>query len=227
MPRPGIVHIDIPGDLQTDPENLVLFLVIPLLALGDHAMQLARGNPHSPFTELLENERLGHLRVVVLVEHEAAQGRAEVRCVALKVHLSGEQLAIGSQPLLLAVESRHSFDDQLLHKEVIVTLEATPLGNILGLDHLRLIDPTRFNFFAFALLSILLLFLPHQLRGTNFRLWLLFLQPSDLVTQCLHLFPHLVDQFAQLCIFSQQLVVRRELCIIRGGLRMGSNLRHH
>ena len=92
--RPRVVDVDVPRDPQTHREDSVLLPVEPFFAFNDQRVQLARRDRHPILVELLEQKRLGHKRVIVLIENEAAHRRAEVAAAShCRRQIPGDQLA--------------------------------------------------------------------------------------------------------------------------------------
>jgi hypothetical protein len=126
--RPGVVHLDVGRDRQGCRQELVLLAVEGVLPLGEKAIELAGGDVDTRLAQLLQEQRLGHVLTVVLVEDEVGQVRS---AVAAGYHLGGEgghqASAVGGQPAFATVEDGAGPEDQILNDEVLVAREDGPL----------------------------------------------------------------------------------------------------
>ena len=78
MPRPGFVDLDVGRDRQGRRQEFGLLLVIAVLPLGEDAAEFAGGDIDAQLVQLLQEQRLGDVLVVVLVEDETDQVRSVV-----------------------------------------------------------------------------------------------------------------------------------------------------
>ncbi len=124
VPRPGVVHLNIVRDCQGRRREFGLLLVEGVLPLGEDEAELAGGDVDTQLAQLLQEQRLGHVLVVVLVEEETDQVGSEV---VAGHHIGGERghqaSAIRGQPVFAAVANEAGFEDQILNDEVLVALE--------------------------------------------------------------------------------------------------------
>jgi hypothetical protein len=141
--------------------------------------------------------------MVVLVQDESAQLRAEVHTPDLGRQLPDQAHSLGGDPALQPIPGIVHADPDVLHHEILVALEATVLRNIfcrLPLD--RLVDLKLCCLVALAaglrpapfLLSRSLAF---QRRGLDHRFRLLTLQLRKLIAQRLNLFLLPMTEFQQ------------------------------
>ena len=98
-----------------------------VLPLGEDAAEFAGGDVDAQLVQLFQEQRLGHVLVVVLVEDETDQVGSEV---AAGQDIGGEwghqALAVGGQPAFAAVADDAGLEDQILNDEVLVSLEDRP-----------------------------------------------------------------------------------------------------
>ena len=181
--RSCVIHVNVPRHPQTHPKDRVLLLVELLLALREETMQLAGRDLHSPLAKLLQDQRFGHLGVVVLIEYKATQRRSEVPHGRLDWQLARDPRALRGEPLLNPIPRGLHLDHKLLHDIIVVALESASLRHLLRIDHDRTIDRPRVLWLVRALASPPLRVLLVQSRGLNRRFRLLFLQASHFVTQ--------------------------------------------
>ena len=78
VPRPGVVHLDVGRDRQGRRQEFGLLLVKGVLPLGEDAAEFAGGDVDAQLVQLFQEQRLGDVLVVVLVEDEADQVGSEV-----------------------------------------------------------------------------------------------------------------------------------------------------
>jgi hypothetical protein len=125
VPRPGVVHLDVGRDRQGRRQEFGLLLVEGVLPLGEDAAELAGGDVDAQLAQLLQEQRLGHVLMVVLVEDETDQVGSEV---AAGQDVGGERshhtLPTGGQPAFAAIADDAWLEDQLLNDEVLVAFEA-------------------------------------------------------------------------------------------------------
>ncbi len=123
VPRPGVVHLDVVRDRQGRRQEFGLLLVEGLVPLGEDAVELAGGDVDAQLVQLFQEQRLGDVLVVVLVEDEADQVGS---VVAAGQDLGGEwghqACAVGGQPAFATVADDAGLEDQILNDEVLVSL---------------------------------------------------------------------------------------------------------
>ena len=124
VPRPGVVHLNVGRDRQGRRQEFGLLLVKGVLSLGQDAAEFAGRDVDAQLVQLFQQQRLGHVLVVVLVEDETDQVRSEV---AAGQNIGGEgghqALPIGGQPAFAAVADDAGLEDQILNDEVLVAFE--------------------------------------------------------------------------------------------------------
>ena len=105
VPRPGVVHLDVGRDRQGRRQEFGLLLVKDILPLGEDAIEFASGDVDAQLEQLLQEQRLGHVLMVVLVEDETDQLGS---VVATGDDIGGEGChqasTVGGQPVFTAVE---------------------------------------------------------------------------------------------------------------------------
>ena len=95
-----------------------------LLLLGQDAAELAGGDVDAQLEQLFQEQRLGDVLVVILVEDEADQVGPEVAAGDDVGRQGGDQgLAVGGLPTFAAVAGDLGADDQILDDEVLIALE--------------------------------------------------------------------------------------------------------
>ena len=65
----GVVGVEVLRDLAGRRQQAVLFLVKGFVTVGQHPVDLTRGNIHAQLAQFLVEQRLGDMIVEVLVEH--------------------------------------------------------------------------------------------------------------------------------------------------------------
>jgi hypothetical protein len=131
VPRPRVVDLDVSRDLQTRRQQLVLLPVERLLLLSQDPAELAGGDRDAQLEQLLQEQRLGDVLVVILVEDETDQVRPEVAAGDDVVRQGGDQgLAVGGLPAFAAVAGDLGAEDQVLDDEVLVPFEGRLRGYI-------------------------------------------------------------------------------------------------
>src|SRR3954451_15681390 len=94
------------------------------LPLGEDAAEFAGRDVDAQLVQLLQEQGLGHMLVMVLVEDETDQVGSEV---AAGQDLGGqggdEALPLGGQPTFAAVADDAGLEDQILDDKVFVPLE--------------------------------------------------------------------------------------------------------
>jgi hypothetical protein len=111
------------------------------MAVGDQRAELPGRDVDLPLPQLLKQERLRHMRMVVLVQDESAQLRAEVHTPDLGRQLPDQAHSLGGDPALQPIPGIVHPDPDVLHHEILVALEATVLRNVRRRLHLdRLVD---------------------------------------------------------------------------------------
>ena len=132
VPRPRVVDLDVSRDLQARRQQLVLLLVEGVLLLGQDAAELAGGDVDAQLEQLLQEQRLGDVLVVILVEDETDQVGPEVAAGDDVGGQRGDQgMAVGGLPTFAAVAGDPGAEDQVLNDEVLVPFEGR-LGRHIG-----------------------------------------------------------------------------------------------
>ena len=102
-----------------------------VLALGEDATEFTGGNVDAQLVQLLQEQRLGHVLMVILVEDETDQVGT---VVAAGQDIGGEwghhALPIGSQPAFAAIADDAGLKDQILYDEVLISFEDGPLRDV-------------------------------------------------------------------------------------------------
>ena len=78
MAGAGIIHADVRRGFQPRAPHFILLLVEQRFVLRQDAIQLARGNDDAVIMQFFQEQRLRDMRVVILVQDMADQGRAVV-----------------------------------------------------------------------------------------------------------------------------------------------------
>ena len=139
VPRPGVVHRNPRRRLQSGPQNLPRLADEPLLTRGQEPHHLAFGDRHPEVVKQTNQTLHGGLAPVILGQHETAKLGPEVPGDAWwQRRHHGRPL--GRHPALPAIAYGVWPDHQILHHVVLVALEPGTTGNLLGLDHARLVD---------------------------------------------------------------------------------------
>ena len=101
-----VVNIHVARDFETDTKNLVLFIVKQFVPLDDDTIHLTGRDIDTQFQELFQYQRLGHMRMIVLVDNEAIQGGTKVTAEGLNLiwKRSYNVAALGGSPPLPPVE---------------------------------------------------------------------------------------------------------------------------
>lgn len=206
MPRPGVVHVQIPGNRDAGPEDFLLLGVEGVLALQEDSGNLAQGNVAANLAKLLPDRRLRRVDVVVLAQNEAAELDAEVPSVEFRRKTAHDVFAVGRFVAGQPVPDVERLESQILNHEIVVALETASLGNVIGLDHLVLVDMEGGRLLPFPgarfgagrlgrpLPVFRLLF---KLGGLDFGALLQSLQCLDLVLQDFNLFGLLLNEFQE------------------------------
>jgi len=136
-----VVGVDVRGGCQASREQLFLLLVEGVLALGQDAVELPAGDVDAQLAHLFQQQRLGDVLVVVLVEDEAEQIGAEMAARDGVVGETGHDgLAVGQEPTFAAVTDVVGLDDEALDDEVFVALEPGPWRDQWRLEDDHLVD---------------------------------------------------------------------------------------
>jgi hypothetical protein len=136
MARPRVVHMNVPAALQPRLQQRVLLAMELAMAVGDQRAELPGRDIDLPLPQLLKQERLRHMRMVVLVQDEGAQLRAEMHTTDLGRQLADQAHALGGDPALQPIPGVVHPDPELLHHKILVALEATVRRNRLCRLHL-------------------------------------------------------------------------------------------
>ena len=134
----GVVDADPARRGQPGPQHLARLVEEGVLARVQQPDDLALGDRDADGPELGHQARHGHLALVVLGQHEAAQLRPEVADDAGR-HRGDHGLAVGGQPALAAEADHVRAQHQVLDQEVLVALEARAGGDV-RLDDPLLVD---------------------------------------------------------------------------------------
>ncbi len=139
---------------------------------------------HAEVVELGREPRHRDLALVVLSQHVAFERRAEMPLDPSRQRCH-QRLAVGGEPALAAEADHLRADDQFLHDEVFVALEART-GRHLDRDHPRLVHDELGPFALPPLGPPLAPWLGRLLHaaGPELRPALQALEPGDLLAQC-------------------------------------------
>lgn len=85
-----IIRLEVGRDLAGGWQQALFFGVEGFMAFGQEPADLSGGNGDPEFVELLEQQRLGDLIMVVLVQEKRSHGRPEVSAKMLRTG-SGQQ----------------------------------------------------------------------------------------------------------------------------------------
>ena len=141
---------------QPRRQHLRLLLVKAVLVFGQEVIDLARGDVDAEFVQLFQQQRLGDVAVVILVEDVADQVGAEVAAGQDVGGQRGQQgLAVGGQDAFAQVAGDLGLEDQFLDEVFLVAMEVEP-GRRVGEGNLtstgvrkevleRLAEPGRFS----------------------------------------------------------------------------------
>jgi hypothetical protein len=78
VPCSSVVHLNIGGDRQTRRQEFGFLLVKDIFSLGQDATEFAGRDINAQLLQLFQQQGLGHMLVVVLVQDVSDQLRAEV-----------------------------------------------------------------------------------------------------------------------------------------------------
>ena len=124
VPRPGVVHLDVVRDRQGRRQEFGLLLVEGRVLLGEDAVEFAGGDVDAQLVQLFQEQRLGDVLVVVLVEDVTDQVRSVVAAGQDIGREWGDQAcAVGGQPAFATVADDTGLEDQILNDEVLVSFE--------------------------------------------------------------------------------------------------------
>ena len=141
--RPGVVHVHVARHFQPSAQDLVLLGVKTIVPFGDDAVDLSCRDVDPQLPQLLQNQRLGHVCVMVLIEDKADQGEVEV-AAAKGLYLLWERRhdrgAIWRLPPLSAQEGIARLEQKTLNRVVLISLERAPCWDTLDFDNDRLVD---------------------------------------------------------------------------------------
>ena len=119
-----VVHLDVGRDRQGRRQEFGLLLVKGVLPLDEDAVEFAGGDVDAQLVQLFQEQRLGDVLMVVLVEDETDQVGSEVAAGQDIGREWGHQAsAIGGQPAFAAVADDAGLEDQILNDEVLVSFE--------------------------------------------------------------------------------------------------------
>src|SRR5205807_9758366 len=112
---------------QAGRQQLLLLLVEGLVALGEDAVELAGGQVQAPLAQLLQQQRLGDVVVVVLVQDEGDQVRAVMTAGEHVGGQGGQQgAAVGGLHALPQVTGDVGVEHQFLNDVFLVALGDRP-----------------------------------------------------------------------------------------------------
>ena len=103
MPCTAVIHRHVPGTPQAALEQGVLLGVKPIVIARQYRINRPGGNVDPPLTQLLVQQRLGHLTVVVLIQDVAAQRHAKVMPGKLGGQFCAQASPLRSNPAFQAV----------------------------------------------------------------------------------------------------------------------------
>ena len=121
-------------------QPLLLLRMEVLLDLGDDRADLPRRDIDPPLAKLLQEQGLGNVGVVVLVQDVRDERRTEVTTVQLGGELANQTFPRRRLPPLQAEPGVVQLDPDVLDREVLIPLEAAPLREFLGANFGGLVD---------------------------------------------------------------------------------------
>ncbi len=132
---PGIIRADVGRGLKPRCSHLVLLLVERLVVLRQDATELALGNVDAEVMQLLQQQRLRHVRVVILVQNIAGQVWA---IVTTRQHVGRQRrqhrTAVGQLIACPQVARCFGLDRQLLDNIRFIILENGSGRKVIGMQ---------------------------------------------------------------------------------------------
>ena len=138
--RTRVIHGDGATDLQCAHQDGVFFFMEQRFIGTEQGVDLACRYVYAPLPQLLQQQRLCHMAVVVLVQDVAAQLGVKVMALYRGGQLSCEIDALTGAPGLQSVTGVVGFDDQPLHHHVPVAFKPRIAGNQCRGDHTLLMN---------------------------------------------------------------------------------------
>ena len=216
----GVVDRDGRTDRQARLEQAGLLGQEGLLTRRQQSVDLADGKVEAPFKQLLVQLRLRNVAVVVLVQNEGAQARAEMPSAQLRRAGRREYAAILSRPAFEQEAGIVRADAQVLHREAAVAQKARPFRHIVdchraffmnveagGLCRLARIVPFATPFAAARVILVRLLVHPARLHR---RPTLLTLEHGNLVPHPPNGFGLLQHLFLQFGVLGSKMIQTRD-----------------
>lgn len=140
MPCAGIIRRDLTHS-EAGRKKIILLGGKGGLVRSEEGVYLPDREVHTPFAQPLEEQRLRATARVMRIENEGASLRAKVPAIPFWRSLFAEHRAVWQAVFRETVWGILRREDQLLHDEVAITLEAGPRRNHAGrLDHDLLVD---------------------------------------------------------------------------------------
>src|SRR5208337_3862540 len=116
---------------QPRQQHFGLLVVKDVLLLGQDAVELSGGDVDAQLVQLFQEQWLGDVLVVILIDDETDQGRSEVAPGSDTFGQWGHQVpAVGTPPAFAAVTGDPRADLQILNHEVFVTFEGRSGGHV-------------------------------------------------------------------------------------------------
>ena len=139
MAGAGIVDRQRRGAGKAGGQDLLLLGVERRLALGQEIAQRGQRHLDAEGMQLGEQLRLGHIALVVLLQHEANQVRSEMADNAGRQRRR-HQRAVGRAIARAMIARNVRLQPQVLHDEAFAPLEPAAFRQRPGLEHLLLMD---------------------------------------------------------------------------------------
>lgn len=111
-----------------------------LLTLYEDIADLTCGNVYTHFVQLLQQQRLCHMAMVVLIEDKTNQVGRKMFTTQLGWRLRRNIATIRCLPTFQKVSDIVGLEYKTLNSEILVALKGRPFGNVLGRQQFPLVN---------------------------------------------------------------------------------------
>ena len=137
MPGAGIIGLDIRGGGQPRRLERGFFLMESLMAFGQQVIELTGGDLKAPVVELGQQQRLGHVSLVVLIQYVADQRRAIMAVPGRRWDRRRHIIPVGKPPLFQQITGVVGTNLQVLDHKPSVPFKLRPRRHLRHGDTFR------------------------------------------------------------------------------------------